>query len=102
MQRDEIMRRVNDNKERAARGERVPVLPPLNHIERAGHHWLQVRDGFGGVFETCVLQWAPNDFCWYHSGCVATNAPSIPTTGWKYIAPCPMPPLEEIVNADTA
>ena len=94
MERQEILDRITAHGERVAKGERVPVLPPPEHIQYAGHHWLRVVAYGSGALETVVLQWAPNAFEWYHSGCVATNARPIDTTGWIYIAPCPLPLLD--------
>lgn len=93
MHRDEIMRRVKENADAKASGKRVMVLPPLREIQHAGHHWLRVVRFGSGSFELRVLQWAPNEFVWYHSGEVATVAPHVNTDGWEYVAPCPYPEL---------
>ena len=73
--------------ERDANADTGPV-PPGRHVGFTGHHWL--RNNFG---ELVVRQWQPGVKKWCASGMVATMS-SVDTTGWTYVAPCPMP-LEE-------
>lgn len=64
-------------------------IPPARHIAMAGHHWLHNAHS-----EIVVMQWQPGEKKWCHSGRVAT-ANSIDTVKWTYIAPCPMPLMDD-------
>lgn len=43
------------------------------------------------------MQWQPARRAWCPSGGVGSLS-SVDTTGWQYIAPCPMPMLEDEVE----
>lgn len=77
----------------------MPILDPIEphpapeHIRHAGHHWLQQRSIDGNTHEEVVLQWSPTMKKWFQSGMLASIAKPIDTTYWKYLAPCPLPPV---------
>jgi hypothetical protein len=73
--------------------EPVEPQPPAAHIRHAGHHWLQQRSMDGNTFSTVVLQWNPVQNKWFQSGSIGSCDPPIRTTYWKYLAPCPLPPV---------
>lgn len=66
------------------------VIPPAAHIERAGHHWLLVRDYDGHEFGYVVLQWQPGARRWCHSQQYARGE-AINVDHYEYVGPCPLP-----------
>jgi hypothetical protein len=70
------------------------VIPPAYHIERAGHHWLQVRDYDGHPFGYIVLQWQPGVRQWCHSH-QYSRGENYDVTYYEYVGPCPQPAREE-------
>lgn len=79
---------VNNRLDRDTNAKTGPK-PPGRHIGHCGHHWLRTPQG-----EIVVLQWQPATEKWCPSGRVAMMS-AVDTTKWTYIAPCPMPLLEE-------
>ena len=71
----------------------IEPQPPAKHIRHAGHHWLQQRAVDGNTFEEVVLQWNPIQRRWFVSGCIGAAVKPVNTTYWKYVAPCPLPPI---------
>lgn len=66
-------------------------IPPGNHSEQAGHHWLYIKDGDGRFSVPCVYQWQPGSQRWCHSGDIATGR-NLDLSDHEYLAPVPRAP----------
>lgn len=76
---------------------RSPCLPPAQYQRYMGMHWLQVLDYDGHSFGNIALQWNPGSRTWTHSQAHDTHGAGggIETTGYKWLAFIPQPPLTD-------
>ena len=70
------------------------VIPPANHSEQAGLHWLRVRDFDGHDFGLICLQWQPGARRWCQSQQHDTGR-DVDVEYYEYVAPCPRPATPE-------
>lgn len=75
--------------------DREPCLPPPEHRRHLGMHWLEMRSFGSGSQGEIALQWNPGAQNWTHSGQHGLHGDrAIDTTGWRYLAHIPLPPLD--------
>lgn len=66
------------------------VIPPANHSQLAGHHWLLIKDYDGHEFGLICLQWQPGARRWCHSHEYDTGR-DVEVKYYEYVAPCQQP-----------
>lgn len=85
----EVAKGLFDNRLDRDTNAKTGPKPPDRHIGHCGHHWLRTQQG-----DVVVLQWQPATEKWCPSGRVAMLS-AVDTCKWTYIAPCPMPLLDD-------
>lgn len=66
-------------------------IPPGNHSQEAGHHWLRWRDYDGRFSIPVIYQWQPGAQRWCHSGDIATGR-DLDLADWEYLGSVPRAP----------